>query len=144
MISPIRISRAGRLLVGATAVLSCSADWVDQVRLGPDERADLVVVFRRDAPTDSVNQFPTRVLFPPDGRGGHHSLPGLQTMNNSYTVEGHRVMALDFHRSATKTERAAVRALLQRSHLVYRIVGDTAPAQLSFADTANAHRLIVP
>ena len=136
--SPVRSIRPQRFLVGTAAILlSCAAEEREVVRIGPGERADLVVVFRRDAPADSINQFPTAVLSKSIRDGEYESLPGLQTMNNGYKIEGHRVMALDFHRGATASEKAAVRATLEGSRLVYLILQDTAPAQLSLRDTTH-------
>lgn len=63
----------------------------DRVHAGPDVRADLVVVFRRDAPVDSVGQFPTAVLMSSDGHGGLIHPPGLQRMNNGLEVQGYRM-----------------------------------------------------
>lgn len=139
--SRVRSIRAQRLLPGIAMLWSCTAGEREVVRIGPGERADLVVVFRRDAPTDSIDQFPTAVLSRSIGDGEYEPPPGLQTMNNGYRIEGHRVMALDFHRGATASERAAVRATLERSALVYRIFQDTAPAQLSFGDTAETRHV---
>jgi hypothetical protein len=116
------------LLLVAAIGIGCRAE---RVTVGPDVRADLVVVFRRDAPADSVGQFPTTVLMRPDGKGGFVDPPGLQSMANGYTVQGYRVMALGFHRGASAAERAAVRATVERSPLVYLVVPDTAPTQLT-------------
>lgn len=52
-------------------------------------------------------------------------------MANGYTVQGYRAMALGFHHGASAAERAAVRATVERSRLVYLVVPDTAPTQLT-------------
>jgi hypothetical protein len=111
----------------------------ERVTGGPDVRMDLVVVFRADAPRDSVDQFPTTVLSRPDGRGGFVDPPGLQTMVNGYEVRGYRVMVLGFHRNASAGERAAVRSTVQRSPLVYLVVPDAAPTQLTLPPADSAH-----
>jgi hypothetical protein len=103
----------------------------ETVFVGPNVRVDLVVVFRRDAPIDSVDQFPTTVLMRPDGHGGFIDPPGLQSMSNGHEVQGYRVMSLGFHDDATSAQRAAIRSSLTRSPLVYLVVPDTAPTQLS-------------
>jgi hypothetical protein len=110
------------------------------VAIGPDEPATMVALFHEAVTPQEEAGFVESVLSQPHPGGGHSHRPGIQGIL-LVTVGKHSGYAVTCGPSATAAQRAALRALITESPLVWRLYEGVVPSHLSLAEAPPNNRL---
>jgi hypothetical protein len=117
----------------SVSVLLLGACWPEKhkVRVGPDVRADIVVLFVRDAPPEVVETFWHEVLQRqrPDGRG-YEFRSGIMSVLRCPPLEGHEALAIDVQAGVAQAQRDALMRRIEASPVVYRTFRNTVPLEI--------------
>ena len=115
----------------ALASVACPQHTEKVRSLGPEVRADLVIFFHRDVTHQQIEDFWSDTLSKPnlEGRGQPHR-DGVGDIARIPAVQGHEGISVSFFASATETQKEAVEKDVRSSPIVYKILKDTAPADV--------------
>jgi hypothetical protein len=112
-------------------LLSACSPAQHKVRVGPDVRADIVVLFVPDASSEAIETFWHQVLQSkrPDGRGYEFRL-GVMSALRCPRLDGHEAIAVNFHPSAVQAQRDELMRNVEASPLVYMTFQDAVPLEI--------------
>lgn len=103
------------------------------IPIGPEIQADLVIYFKAGVSSEQVSIFWNEVLSNPHSSGrGTWPKDGIGEMLAVPPVQGHEGVAVRFTRTATETQRERVRAGINSSPLVYRVLENIAPKDIKY------------
>jgi hypothetical protein len=87
-----------------------------------------LVYFKVDATNDQINDFWRTVVGIP-GKNPNESdlLPSIAGVTAISDVQGHAGVAVDFWKSASQADRAAVRSKVLASPIVFKVLENSAP-----------------
>jgi ketosteroid isomerase-like protein len=101
------------------------------VKFGPDIKANLVVVFKREVTNDQVEEFRRNVLQIVASNEGERSYyPGIRQYLRSLPIEEHEAIAITFHEDITGNQRISIIDRVKSSPLVLQVFEDIAPANV--------------
>lgn len=120
------------LLIAALMSPACAQPEKDEmVPIGPEVRADLVIYFRDGVSDEQVSKFWNEVLSNPHPSGrGTWPKDGISEILAVPAVQGHEGVAVRFSRTATEAQRERVKADVNSSPVVYRVLENVAPKDI--------------
>lgn len=123
------------LLLGLL-VQPCSREKEKMVPFGPDVKASLVIYFKKGVGDDEIDHFVKTVLSKPDRHGrGYYSRDGVRDVLIVYPpVQDHEGYAVTFFPDATQAQREELKAAVQASPIVYKLLENIAPAEVKRID----------
>lgn len=114
----------------------CSRDKEKMIPLGPDVKASLVIYFKKGVSDDQIDHFVKTVLSKPDPQGrGYYSKDGVRDILIVYPpVQDHEGYAVTFFPDATQAQRDELKAAVNASPIVYKVLENVAPADVKKID----------
>jgi len=107
--------------------------------IGPEVKQNLVIFFKPGLTDEQVEGFLHEVLSKPDPNGkGFYLRRGISEFSRIHAVQGHEGVAISFFSYATKEEREAVVLDVKSSAMVYKVLENTAPAEVKELDHAKS------
>ncbi|MBX3266444.1 MAG: hypothetical protein KF831_07025 [Acidobacteria bacterium] len=116
--------------------IACSAQHPpnnddDIIRMGPNERADLVLFFKKGTDWKEILEFNRSVIGIPNENGsGFQSLPGMMSAIK-IQIYGFEGEAINFKPNATDEEKSFLKKRVERSPLVYKIYENVIPEAIN-------------
>lgn len=113
------------------ATVGCPSHQERVRSFGPEARADLVIFFNHDVTHQQIEDFWRDILSKPDleGRGQPHR-DGVGNIARINAVQGHEGISVSFFPNASQAQKEAVEKDVRSSPVVYKILKDTAPADV--------------
>ena len=112
-------------------LMSTGCSWFrkdEMVRFGPDVQANLVIYFKAGVSNAEVSRFWNETLSNPHPSGkGTWPKDGIGEIAAVSAVQGHEGVSIRFVRMATVAQREKVKADINSSPLVYRVLENIAP-----------------
>lgn len=103
----------------------------DIIRMGPNERADLVLFFKRGTDWKEILEFNHSVIGIPNKSGsGFQSLPGMMS-KIKIQIYGFEGEAINFKPNATDEEKTFLKKSVEASPLVYKIYENVIPEAIN-------------
>jgi hypothetical protein len=99
-------------------------------RLGPEVRADLVIFFNRVVTYQQIEDFWRDTLSKPDTGRGQPQRDGVSDTARIRAVQGHEGVSVSFFLNASQAQKEAVEKDVRSSPIVFKILEDTAPADV--------------
>jgi hypothetical protein len=99
------------------------------VPIGPDTRANFVVIFKPTATNRQINSFIANVIGDPHPRAGHSHLPGMQSLLK-VDVSGYEAYAIGFTRDITNEQKQHIRTRIRASPIVLRLFENVDPSKI--------------
>lgn len=107
--------------------------------IGPEVKQNLVIFFKLGITNEQVEGFFDEVLSKPDPNGkGFYLRKGISEFSRIHPVQGHEGVAISFFSYATNEEREAVVRDVKSSPIVYKVLENTAPAEVKELDHAKS------
>ncbi len=109
------------------------------IKIGPDEPADLVYLFKEGTTPEQILEFQRTVVGIPNDKGsGSASLPG--TMSKvAVRVRGHDAEAVRFKPNAMPEEKAFYKSRVSESNLIYEVYEHVVPSRIT-ASSSPIHK----
>jgi ketosteroid isomerase-like protein len=102
-----------------------------KVRVGPDVKAGLVIIFNAGTKDQQVNEFWRTVLEVADQSArGYRFRDGILSTLKVPPVEGHQALAVQFHDEATQAQKEKIKERIKGSTLVFRVFENIAPTDV--------------
>lgn len=102
-----------------------------KVRVGPEVKAGLVIVFNAGTTDQQVNEFWRTVLEVPDQSArGYRFRDGILSTLKVPPIEGHQALTVQFHDDATQAQKEEIKKRIKDSPLVFRVFEDIAPTEV--------------
>jgi hypothetical protein len=108
---------------------ACQRTQHKQVSIGPEAKADLVVVLRQYPNDREVTDFLEQNLIVGSLKSNFRHRDGIASLVK-VEVQGHIAYAITFQPYATKEERAQVKKSVSRAALVYQVFESAAPVSI--------------
>ena len=125
--------------------IACSAQHPasnddDIIRMGPDERADLVLFFKKGTDWKEILEFNRSVIGIPNESGsGFQSLPGMMSAIK-IQIYGFEGEAINFKPNATDEEKTFLKKRVEASPLVYKVYENVIPEAINDLNESGASR----
>lgn len=118
----------------ALALIACS-NTQDQsnvmIKMGPDQQADLVYLFKEGTTWQQILEFQRTVTGIPNETGtGYASLPGEMSAV-AVRVRGHDAEAITFKPNATHQEKDFYKSRVLESPLIYEVYENVIPSRIT-------------
>lgn len=116
--------------------IACSAQHPpsnddDIIRMGPNERADLVLFFKKGTDWKEILEFNRSVIGIPNENGsGFQSLPGMMSAIK-IQIYGFEGEAINFKPNASDEEKSFLKKRVVESPLVYRVYENVIPEAIN-------------
>ena len=114
------------------------AQPIEWENLGPDARADFVVVLRKDLTQLEVNQFLEEELVAGSIKKSFRLRSGVGALVKA-SIDGYSGYAVKLDPHASAAERLALRRGLTSSPFVYKVFEDTSPAEIRLEGSSAVH-----
>jgi hypothetical protein len=108
------------------------------VSVGPDVKANVVVLFRDDASDQAIYDFVTNAVATPHPGGGSQHLPGMQSLLR-VRVGTHDGYAIGLRSDITPAEWRFIDQRIKSSPIVWRTFNNTAPNDIVLTQTSAAN-----
>lgn len=103
--------------------------------IGPEVKASLVIYFKHGVTNQEIEEFWHAVLSKPDAQGGgYNHRAGVGDISRIKSVQEHEGVAMSFFPDATDEHREMVTRDIRSSPLVYKILENVAPADVTKLD----------
>lgn len=103
----------------------------EMIHFGPNEKTDLVFVFKKDAPSKDIQHFLLRDgLVTPSNTSSGHDLPEGMDVGFAVMLGDFQGYGLNFKPSATDEQREAIKQRVKNSSLVYKIYENVKPSEI--------------
>lgn len=120
----------GAICVSLVSV-ACSSRKATVRLFGPEVRSDLVIFFNQDVTHQQIEDFWRDILSKPDLEGrGHPLRDGVGNIARNDAVQGHEGISVSFFATASQAQKEAVERDVRSSPIVYKVLNDTAPADV--------------
>jgi len=105
------------------------------VPLLPDGRADLLIIYKKDATNDQIEYFLNNVLAHPraDGRG-YELLPAIGLRSREPDILGHEATIIAYFPYATPQQKEDVKRAASSSSIVYKVLEGVVPSHVKRID----------
>lgn len=101
------------------------------IRVGPDVRASLVIVFKPGVTNEQVNNFMRNVLQNWDpNEQRHRNIDGILSVLRVPPIEGHEAIAVSLHEDIMKSQKESIKSKVSSPPIVQRIFEDIAPTDI--------------
>jgi hypothetical protein len=107
----------------------------EMVSFGPDAKASLVVVFKKETSQKEINRFLEDTLVAGRIDRGYSHRPGTGSIV-AVGVDGYDAYAVTFQPYATQQQRDAIKAAVSASPVVYKIFENQAPIDIRLDDAS--------
>lgn len=102
-----------------------------RVQVGPQVKADLVIVFKSGTTEEQLNGFLRAVLQRPNPYGeGYKNQPGVRSILRVPPIDGYQAVAVSFHEDAKQVETDQIKSRVRSASLVDRVFKDIAPKDI--------------